>query len=334
MERKRYFWVDNVKIIAIFLVALGHMLMGLFEAGIFTNPKAFIDYIYYFHVPLFLLCSGFLYQRLTVEQDLKGYGKNLLKKLLSLGIPYFVFSGITIAFRIIFASEVNKGLSTGSLVNRFFVNPLSPYWYLYTLFLLFVISPILKFKADGIIRLVISVMLFMFYHIYGFGFLPRVPAAMLGYISDTYFWFLLGMNLAFFNLDKYFKKSGGLFFLLFTVLAVLAALFKIDFTGMTLILGTLACIGVVSFTGGFSYENGNPKVLDFLAKYTFPVFLMHTIFAAGIRVILLKIGITNLFVHIAAGLAASFVFPIIAAMIMEKIKFDFLYSPTKYIKIK
>ena len=58
--------------------------------------------------------------------------------------------------------------------------------------------------------------------------------------------------------------------------------------------------------------------MSFLAKYTKPIFLMHTLFAAPLRFVLLKIGITNAVVYVTMGLGISFVGPIVAAWIMKK----------------
>ena len=95
----------------------------------------------------------------------------------------------------------------------------------------------------------------------------------------------------------------------------------------------LACLGVISFVGSFEKKE-NPKALTFLARYTTPIFLMHTVFAAATRAVLLKLGIVSLPLHLIAGLTASLVFPVLAGMVMEKIKLDFLYAPTKYIHVK
>ena len=51
VEKKRIYFIDNVKIIAIFFVALGHLLMGLYDAGIFTEqtyPETFVSILYIF----------------------------------------------------------------------------------------------------------------------------------------------------------------------------------------------------------------------------------------------------------------------------------------------
>lgn len=66
-----------------------------------------------------------------------------------------------------------------------------------------------------------------------------------------------------------------------------------------------------------------------------PVFLMHTIFAAGLRALLCKIGIENAIVHILFGIVISFLGPILVAFIIEKIKWlSWILYPNKLFKIK
>lgn len=60
-----------------------------------------------------------------------------------------------------------------------------------------------------------------------------------------------------------------------------------------------------------------------------PIFLMHTIFAAGTRVVLVKMNISNVFIHISLGLCVSFIGPIISAIIMHKSKYlEFFINPS------
>ena len=109
----------------------------------------------------------------------------------------------------------------------------------------------------------------------------------------------------------------------------------IEFFVIDFFIGILACFAVILFCLYICKDNKPNSIMKFLSKYTMPVFLMHTIFAAPIRIILMKIGINNALVHIVLGLFISFAGPIIAAYIMGKIKYlDFLLYPTKYIKIK
>lgn len=55
----------------------------------------FIATIYYFHVPLFFICSGYLYQKYSKVNDIGNWRKNVAKKALALGVPYVIFTTAT-----------------------------------------------------------------------------------------------------------------------------------------------------------------------------------------------------------------------------------------------
>lgn len=334
--KKREIWVDDVKVLAISLVVIGHLVQSFKLSGIIADSSlvnGFLEIIYMFHVPLFFICSGFLYQHLTKKQGAKEFGKNILKKLIALGIPYFVFSTVTYLFKNIFSSSVNRQ-NDKSLADMLFINPTAPYWFLYALFFLFLVSPILKLKIDAGIRLGISVILYIIIEAVDLSFLPGIVHTFVYQISGNLVWFVLGMEISFFKAHEKFNKKGGLLFILFIAASILSVIFKISFVSMDLILGVIACFAIISLIGGLCKNKNQNKFLAFMSKYIMPIFLMHTICAAGVRAVLFKIGVQNSIIHIILGLCASFILPVIAAFIMEKIKLDFLYSPTKYIKIK
>ena len=59
-------WVDYVKVVACILVVLGHFFQSMTKSNILPANDLyqwFNTTIYYFHVPLFFICSGFLYQK-------------------------------------------------------------------------------------------------------------------------------------------------------------------------------------------------------------------------------------------------------------------------------
>ena len=88
--RTREKWVDDVKVIACILVVLGHFLASVQSyapGGVLY--EWFHKTIYYFHVPLFFICSGYLYQKYSQIDDIKSYLKNISKKALALGQRIF-----------------------------------------------------------------------------------------------------------------------------------------------------------------------------------------------------------------------------------------------------
>ena len=69
---KRHIWIDNIKLFACILVAAGHFFMSMTASGVISDTMAynwFIDTIYYFHVPLFFICSGYLYQKKPSDKN-------------------------------------------------------------------------------------------------------------------------------------------------------------------------------------------------------------------------------------------------------------------------
>lgn len=141
------------------------------------------------------------------------------------------------------------------------------------------------------------------------------------------------MSIAVFDVKLKDRKMQGLITgLVFLILSVVMYVGDVHSGMVAFSLGLLACVSVVALIA--SYENNFGKCMDFFAKYTMPIFLMHTLFAAPLRAVLLKLGIANVAIHVILGLAISFAGPIIAAWIMKKIKWlEFFLYPNKFVKI-
>ena len=319
MAKKRDCWVDNVKVVACILVVLGHFFQSMVKAEIIADSSLFQWFnttIYYFHVPLFFICSGYLYQKYSRVDSAISWIRNVLKKGLALGVPYFTFSTVTWVLKTIFSGSVNQQI--GGLAGTLFVHPTSPYWYLYCLFFIFLITPTFVSKKTNMIGLIIA---------FAMKFVSLVGAGTSIYAIDTILaneiWFVIGMSINWIDMKWIRPSHGVVIFTFFLILSIL----PLDFWGMSFVLGLIACVGVVITlykTEGTTH----------LARYTMPIFLMHTLFSAPLRSLLLKMGIMSATIHIVLGLAISFVGPIIAAIVMSKVKcLDFFLYPGKYMKI-
>lgn len=140
--RKREVWVDDVKVIACILVVLGHFFQSMTKAGIVPAGNLyewFNTTIYYFHVSLFFICSGYLYQKYSKVNSFKSWKNNVLKKALALGVPYVTFSTATWVLKTVFSDSVNK--QADGLISTLILDPSAPYWYLYALFFIFIVTP-------------------------------------------------------------------------------------------------------------------------------------------------------------------------------------------------
>lgn len=140
------------------------------------------------------------------------------------------------------------------------------------------------------------------------------------------------MSICAFNVQlKDRKVQGAIFGLLFVILSIVVHIAEIQSGIISFIMGLLACAAVILIVAGFEEKFG--KDMDFFAKYTMPIFLMHTLFAAPTRSVLLKMSIENAVIHVVLGLGISFAGPIIAAWIMKKTKWlEFFLYPNKTLK--
>lgn len=119
--------------------------------------------------------------------------------------------------------------------------------------------------------------------------------------------------------------------MLFIILSIVVYTAEISGSVISFAMGLLACVAVMLMVADLEGKFG--RGMDFLAKYTMPIFLMHTLFAAPLRSILMKVGIESAVVHVVLGLGISFAGPITAAWIMKKTKWlEFFLYPNKFIR--
>lgn len=151
-------WVDDVKVIACILVVLGHFFQSMVKASIMPDSDLyewFITTIYYFHVPLFFICSGYLYQKYSKVNSVDSWYRNVAKKVLALGVPYVTFSTATWVLKKAFSGSVNNQI--GGLGDTLLFHPASPYWYLYALFFIFLLTPTFKSVKIAVGGLIVAI---------------------------------------------------------------------------------------------------------------------------------------------------------------------------------
>lgn len=325
--RTREKWIDDVKVIACILVVLGHFFQSMTKANILPQSdlyKWFNTTIYYFHVPLFFICSGYLYQKYNKVNSVGSWYKNVSKKALSLGVPYVTFTTITWVLKKVFSSSVNDQI--GGLGDTLFLHPTAPYWYLYALFFIFLVTPTfssVKAAVGLILALVAKVLILTL------GGETSIYA--ISTVLSNEIWFVLGMSICVFNVQLTGKRAQGTIGgLLFMILSIAVYMMGIRNNTVFFAMGLLACVAVILMVA--DYEDNFGKCMDFLAEYTMPIFLMHTLFAAPLRSILLKVNVENAAIHVVIGIGISFVGPIIAAWIMKKTKWlEFCLYPNKFV---
>lgn len=259
---------------------------------------------------------------------LHSWSTTVLKKLVTLGIPYFVFSIVTWLLKNVFSDSVNH--QSTELFKTLFLDPESPYWYLYALFFLFMITPTFPSNKKALIGLFVAVVMKVV-SIAIDGVISLFP---LSTVLANELWLVMGMVMCKFGFptehtsSRQRKIAIGLG-VCFIVLSALIAGYQLESRIISTLMGLLGCIATILLA--LNMHRAENVGLKELVPFMMPVFLMHTIFAAGLRIVLIKFGVYHVLPHVLFGTIISFAGPIFAARIMEHFRLDILLYPGKYI---
>lgn len=335
MQNKQNIWIDNVKVFACIFVVLGHLFQSMVKSGLLPDNQVyqwFDKSICCFHVQLFFICSGYLYQKYKTVNSLQSWWINIRKKFVVLGIPYVVFSTVTWLLKTAFSGSVNSEI--GGLLETLLLNPTAPYWFLYTLFLIFFVTP--TFENSKMMKIGFGVaFVIKFLNILG------VYTGIFAMDSIIYYeiYFIFGMIMAeavaVVKVDTQKGIIAGILLgLMFLGVSICIYYYEMYFTGVELLLDFSSSVAVLFIMMSVFQKGKQNRFFAYLIQYTMPIFLMHTLFAAPVRIVLMKFGIHNSMVHLLVGLMVSFAGPIVAAEIMKRVKFlDILLYPGKYFKL-
>lgn len=113
-----------------YLKCLFVLLMVAFHLAYFADGYPLLkQWVYTFHMPGFLLISGYL---MRVDRPLRKFARTLLW----LAVPYLVLeSSYIILSSFLPVRDGIDHLTVSTFADKFFVHPLGPYWYLHTLIL-------------------------------------------------------------------------------------------------------------------------------------------------------------------------------------------------------
>ena len=284
-------------------------------------------------MPLFMCLSGYLYGQYTKIKNKKDYLRFIKKKIINLGVPYFVFYIAYIIINMLFSGSVNSQKGLQDILN-ILTNPISPFWFLYALMIIFLLVPIIEslLKHKKISTFCLLTVLF----ISSLFFRTKIYAIDIFLQYAVYFYFgVLIIKLK--KIRQLNLKNTLINTVLFTILAILCCIAVkqkiINAYIINFIKFILALYGILVSITIFNKLEKN-KYFDIMSKYTFPIYLMHTTFSAGIRIVLLKVGIYNFYVHLILGLTLGIVMPIIIAKILEKVKYgNIILYPINTLKI-
>jgi fucose 4-O-acetylase-like acetyltransferase len=323
-NRVRITWVDSAKGVGIFLVVLGHTLRGLQSSSILPENASFrfVDsWIYSFHMPLFFLLSGLFAERRVDRSP----GFFLKEKLETLAYPYLVWSTLQTLMQIALGRYTNKQTNLSDLLG-ILINPIMQFWFLYALFLMSLIYYFLRRCGLG-------------------------PPGVLSIFSLFWASQLGTPVIPWFPLES--ARNQGLFYATGAVIDQQGGSERIDRArGWTLVAMVILGYGVVTasalralepmmllqlaitFCGiagsvALSVILSRGDRLDFLrvmGVYSLEIYVAHTIFSAGLRIVLQKmLKVQDVSVHLLVGTVGGIVLPMILAWTCRRFQAEFLF---------
>jgi fucose 4-O-acetylase-like acetyltransferase len=319
VDKQHVNWVDHAKAIGIVLVVYGHVSDGLFRAGIPFSVEAFrvpYDAIYTFHMPLFFFLSGLFFPASWQRRGSVGLVKS---KVDTIVYPYVVWSLIQGTVEVVLSRYTNHRTTLPEIL-AFPWHPRQQFWFLYALFFVFVVACIAYRWLPQRWRPLILVLA-----VAAFVFKDHVPRMItLYYLAANSVFFFIGAALPRLA-DKPYRCGTGALIACLSVFAAVHVAFQWarptlpqPWSNACLLIVGVISIGCVFVASSWSARRGGTW-LALLGKHSLAIFLMHTLFASGVRIGLHKfLGIDDLAPHLVLGTLVGLGGPLIAVILLER----------------
>lgn len=318
--------IETLRGAVILLVVVGHVIGSASDGGMRVSDDSFFRYFYDtfidpIQMPLFTIIAGWVYSlRPPVYGNIKMFiikkVKRILVPMLSVGICYFLVQ--------YFTPGTNNKSDLLDLWKLLFF-PYTLFWYLYSLFVVFVIVGLLDVfnKMDKLtnwfIIFVIAVIALFLRDL----FIPFEAPNYLSYKGTLYLLpcFVLGVGLNRFK-HLFQRKSivyASVLLLVICIVVQQLSWFKVidyvvhkdDFFGL-----------FIGFTATMILLRSRLELnwLIWFGSFAYSIYLFHAFGTAAGRIIPQKLNINSTLLIFAMSLLAGVVLPIIAEKILERFK--------------
>ena len=299
MGRKRNQYLDVIKAICMILVVVGHCLQYgsgddyFSEARYFDNPV--FAFIYSFHMPLFMLISGYLFAESLKN---KKWNEVLLSKAKQLLVPLLCWSTVSLAIRIIKSltgmseETVSVVWAVKNLISGFVYGP----WFLWAIwwcsFVIILVRRLFKdhllvYIAGSLLTLVIPDALNLSLYKYMW------PFFLLAYLFNQYDlktkWkkvyshkvFVLGCMILFCVLLLFYNRECYIYISGFTVLNK-DAIRQVSIDGFRFLVGLAGSIGVMYLVYALMkvLPDAVKEILAYIGRNTLGIYVISGYFFA------------------------------------------------------
>lgn len=286
MKNQRIISLDIAKAICIVLVVIGHCL----PENAPNWYQQIVDFIYKFHMPLFMFASGYIYMA-TLKPEL-GYRDFVIKKFNRIMIPYFAISIIIIGLKLLGNNflYVHSPVSWKAFIGMLYYPTAGFFlWFCWALFIIFIIIRLCNSnKIRFHILFCISLILY---------FLPiKLPEIFcLSRIQMMFIYFMLGIEAVIFkDKIKNITNSPAGYAIIYLILIYLYAVTEYHNNIINLLAGIVGVYSICTIAKHISIQKGKTiNALISLASCSYTIYLLHTTFEGTVRAVLLKAGMSE-----------------------------------------
>lgn len=312
--KTRLEWLDLAKGIGIILVVIGHANRGLQNAGL-PDPRGLLPVLdqalYAFHMPLFFVLSGIVFGLrpvLRVRPDLP-------KRVWRLFYPMVFWTYAFLAMRVAAGSSSN----TQSSVQDLFVLPLPPvehFWFLWALLVNVTVFSIARIALRPLLSEVqfwgLTALVALAANV-----VVHLPPALFPYFGQAVHYSVASAIGALLGVLPVVSKvpssavalaSGALFAVILWASVVMDVSLHWIVQGIVL---SLLLLPPMVFVSSKVDRTKLGKGLSYLGVISLAIYVMHTMFSAALRILMVKIGIDDLMLHLILGSAIGIIGPVI-----------------------
>lgn len=338
--QNRLSYVDSMKGFACLCVVLGHIVDGYFKGNIYPESNRILftifNIIYAFHMPFFMMISGYVYSVAYFDSDGEPDCVRIHKQIGNIIIVYVLFSVLFGLTKMVVGNNVNDPVSLTDVL-LIWRRPISPYWYLYDLVLLyltFTLSIFRKGKPRIMVCILMAIavlshyimfdwfqILSVLYYMYFFyiGFSDRhYPGWLIGNKKTTWEMATVSILISIILWDKrsYVDRGNAIF------------LNSIPIGNLLIAVGISLMLWYLFQNVCYFSEN---KILQLIGRHCMEIYVLHCFFTAGFRTVFFAIGVHNLFVSVVINLVFSTSIPLAVALLCEKLKIhDLIFKPITF----
>ena len=323
IKKKKNLHVETLRGFAIVLVVMGHVIGSASDGGMTVEDDSFLRYIYYtfqyLRMPLFTVISGWVYALRPAGLD--NAIPFTIKKARRILIPMIFVGGLYYIIQsLVPGTNYSNDLKD---IWKIAVYPYTFFWYLQSLFIVFIIVAILdSYKLmKTTLNLIIVVLVSILLLIYRDTLIPEEFPNYFGFKGAIYLFpfFIIGIGIQRFK-EIFQNKTLNLIMTIFLIGA--------------LIFQQLAWFGVVNYR--FSESEGlglliglfgtiilfksklNLKPMVWIGNFSYTIFLFHSFGTSGGRILLKKIGVDNTFLIFLFSLTLGLLLPVVIEKLFDK----------------